>query len=234
MQITSKVLDNKTEKKIMISRKPPTISPGDVLLFEVKDQHHNQSQLKDFLHFLKYCGKRGALKFNHLEEKANLITSLTLKENILLDTGLKPEGRFDVISTLENRGQMYLAKMAKHIKSFDLLPSEVDIETRKITSLIKAITQSSDYLLLEKPEKYLSKKNVDLFLGALFQSMTQRGQTLMLTSENRNLWLNHVTKVVTRSNDGRFTLDAVLSKNEIVHHGHLEFSNNVQTIKKAA
>jgi ABC-type lipoprotein export system ATPase subunit len=218
----------------MISRKPPTISAGDVLLFEVNNQHHNQSQLKDFLHFLKFCGKRGALKFNHLEEKATLIKALSLKENILLDTGLKSEGKFDIVKTLDSRGHSYLAEMAKGVENFDLLPNEVDIETRKITSLIKAITLKSDYLLLEKPEKYLSKKNTDLFLSALFQTMTQSGQILMLTSENRNLWLSHVTKVVTRSDNGRFTLDAILSQNEIVNHGHLEFSNNVESIKKAA
>lgn len=218
----------------MISRRPPTISAGDILLFEVNDQQHNQSQLKDFLHFLKYCGKRGALKFNHLEESAALIKGLSLKDNILLDTGLKAESKTDIVNMLESRGQTYLSEMAKSIESFDSLPCQVDMETKKITSLIKALTLSSDYLLLERPEKFLSKKNVDLFLSALFQSMTQRGQVLLLTSENRNLWLSHVTKVVTRNEDGRFTLDAVLGKNEILNYGHLEFSNNVESIKKAA
>jgi predicted ABC-type transport system involved in lysophospholipase L1 biosynthesis ATPase subunit len=218
----------------MISSKPPVISKGDILLFEVENQNHNQSQLKDFLHFLKFCGKRGALKFSHLEESATLIKGLTLKENILLDSGLETKKSRSLVKILEDKGQIYLARLAESITNLNMYPNEVDLETKKLTTLIKAMTSNSDYLLLEKPAKYLSKTNTELFLGALFQSMTQRGQILLLTSEQRNLWLSHVTKVVTRSSSGRFTLDAVLSQNEVVATSHLEFIHPAQSDKKAA
>ncbi|WP_127717664.1 hypothetical protein [Halobacteriovorax sp. HLS] len=218
----------------MIARKPPTITTGDILLFEVNNQQHNQSQLKDFLNFLKFCGKRGSLKFNHIEEKATLIKGLTLKENILLDTGIEITRDSDLFKILENRGQSYLCQLAKKITNLNLYPNEVDIETKKIAALIKTLASEAEYILLEKPEKYLSKANTELFLAALFQSMTQRKQILLLTSEKRNLWLSHISKVVTRSETGRFTLDAVLGKDDILNHGHLEFSMNSQTLKKAA
>lgn len=218
----------------MISRKAPEITKGDILIFETENQKHNQSQLKDFIYFLKYCGRRGAIKFNHVEEKATLLQNLTLKENILLDSGIKNIEDKDLVPLLADRGMIYLSLMAKKLENVNLYPNQVDIETKKITALIKVLFSSSDYLFLERPEKYLSKSTQDLFISALFQSLTQKGQILLLTSSQRNMWLQHVTKVVTRSKNGHFSLDAVLSQKEVVTKGHLEFDGPQFTQKKAA
>ncbi|OUR97766.1 hypothetical protein A9Q84_06080 [Halobacteriovorax marinus] len=218
----------------MISRNAPEITKGDILLFETENQKHNQSQLKDFIYFLKYCGKRGAIKFNHVEEKATLLKNLTLKENILLDSGMKRNEDKSLVKLLAEKGLTYLSLLAKKLDDENLYPNQVDIEAKKITSLIKVLFSSADYLFLERPEKYLSKSTQDLFISALFQSLTQKGQILLLTSDQRNMWLQHVTKVVTRSKNSHFSLDAVISQSEVINKGHLEFEGPLFSHKKAA
>ena len=218
----------------MISRKVPILAKGDILLFEVENQQHNQSQLKDFLHFLKFCGKRGSIKFSHLEESGTLIKGLTLKENILLDSGLEIKRTVNLITFLEQRDRPALSRLARQVRNFNCYPSEADQETKKLTSLIKALINHNDYLFLERPSKFLSKENTTLFLDALFESMKSKDQTLLLTSENKDIWASHITRVVTRTTSGVYSLDAVLSQNEVVTNSHLEFIHSATTHKKAA
>ncbi len=229
-----KIMSIKTDKKAMISRKAPNFSAGETLLFEVKNQRHNQSQLKDFIHFIKYCGRRGAIRFKHIEENAELLGNLTLKENLLLDLGQRNHTELKLCDLLEKEKRPKLAQLAKEIRNENSYPSQASFEDKKLISLIKVLLDKSEYLFLEKPEKNLSSKLQDLFFEALMASKEKYNQTIFITSEHRNLWQKYIDKIVTKSPSGHFKLDDTLQSFESSNITPLKISADKFNSKKAA
>ena len=218
----------------MINRKTPQFSAGDTLLFEVKKQQHNQSQLKEFIHFIKYCGRRGPIRFKHIEEGAELMANLTLKENLLLDLGMRDKTDKTISEILKREERIALSKLMDCVKDENIYPSKASREDKKIISIIKILLHNSDYLFLEKPEKFLSESNQDVFFDALFASKEKFNQTLLITSDHRNLWLNHVNKIVSKGTNGHFSLSDIVRHTESADIVELRPEISEYNSKKAA
>ena len=218
----------------MINRKTPQFSAGDTLLFEVKKQQHNQSQLKEFIHFIKYCGRRGPIRFRHIEEGAELMVNLTLRENLLLDLGVRDRNENSISDILKSEERIALSKLMDCVKDENMYPSQATKEDKKIISIIKILLHNSDYLFLEKPEKYLSQTNQKVFFDALFASKEKFDQTLLITSDHRNLWLDHVNKIVSKGTNGHFALSDIVRHTESAEVVELRPEISKYNSKKAA
>ncbi|PIK15867.1 hypothetical protein [Halobacteriovorax sp. JY17] len=218
----------------MIYRKTPQFNAGDTLLFEVKKQQHNQSQLKDFIHFIKYCGRRGPIRFKHIEERAELMANLTLKENLLLDLGMRENTNKSISELLKKEERLALSKLMDCVKDENTYPADASTEDKKIISIIKILFHSSDYLFLEKPEKFLCEEKQKVFFDALFASKEKFNQTLLITSDHRNLWLQYVSKIVSKAPNGHFVLSDIVRHSDTSNVVELKTSNTDFNSKKAA
>lgn len=218
----------------MISRKTPQFSAGETLLFEAKNQGHNQSQLKDFIHFIKYCGRRGPIKFKHIEERAELMSNLTLKENLLLDLGFRAEIGLSLSEIFKKKNRPALASLIECISNEDIYPIKASQEDKKIVSLVKVLFERSDYLFLEKPTKYLKEDSETKFFEAFFVSKEKFNQTILITSDKRNLWLKYVNKLILKSQNGHFKLDDIVRHHDTSNITSIDFSKSEVNSKKAA
>lgn len=218
----------------MISRKTPQFLAGDTLLFEVKNQQHNQSQLKDFIHFIKYCGRRGPIRFKHIEERAELMSNLTLKENLLLDLGMRDNTNKTISELLHTEEHHALAKLMDCIEDENIYPTQASTQDKKIISLIKILFHSSDYLFLEKPEKFLNENIQSIFFDALFASREKFNQTILVTSDQRNLWNKYINKIICKSQNGHFRLEDIVRHHDTSNVTAVDFRKSEHNSKKAA
>ncbi|GEM_PF-5817984 len=218
----------------MISRKTPQFLAGDALLFEVKNQKHNQSQLKDFIHFIKYCGRRGPIRFKHIEEKAELMSNLTLKENLLLDLGIRDNTNKSISELLHKADHHALAKLMECIDDENTYPAKASTQDKKIISIIKILFHKCDYLFLEKPEKYLDESIQSIFFDALDASKEKFNQTILVTSEQRNLWNSHINKIICKGPNGHFRLEDPVRHHDTSNVTTIDFKKSEHNSKKAA
>ena len=56
---------------------------GDIILFE-KPEKGACTELKNFLQFLKFIRVKGPIKFSYVESEGQLVSNLSLKDNIFL------------------------------------------------------------------------------------------------------------------------------------------------------
>lgn len=229
-----KIINRNTDRLPMISRKTPQFLAGDTLLFEVRNQKHNQSQLKDFIHFIKYCGRRGPIRFKHIEERAELMSNLTLKENLLLDLGMRDNTDKSISDLLHKEEHHALAKLMDCIEDEKIYPPDASTQDKKIISLIKILFHKTDYLFLEKPEKFLDESIQSIFFDALLASKEKFNQTILMTSDQRNLWNTHINKIICKGPNGHFRLEDPVRHHDTSNVTTVDFQKTEHNSKKAA
>ena len=230
---------------------------NDILLFQF-DKLKQNCRLKHFLHFLNSQGIKRPLRFAYVEANAPLISNLSLRENIYLESipNLLSETKdFQMLSFLQNSSNQHLIDFYNRIPLLNELPENVDTQTRKMAALFKALLQHSDYLLLESPERYLDDMTLKLFTNALRFQVASRAQTVLINSENPQFWFSYASKVVQIQSVGTYQVSPnseykaessminVLPKQNKVPSGELHFLNiddfsknlkNKNAFKKAA
>ncbi|MCY4523535.1 MAG: hypothetical protein OXB84_02225, partial [Halobacteriovoraceae bacterium] len=145
------------------------IKKEGILLFKafLKKRH---CKLKDFLNFLNFINVEKPIKFSYVDADATLFPNITLKENILLESisnSLANSKEFQLREFFKRKDNKHLAKLFEKIKKLDIPSHKADMESKKLTVIIKAFLQDVDYLFFESPEKHLSGENLKIFIRAL-------------------------------------------------------------------
>ncbi len=186
---------------------------NDILLFKFENASKG-CRLKHFLHFLNSQGTRRPIRFAYIEAEGPLISNLSLRENIYLDSipnSLSETKDFQMRSFLQRSSNHHLIDFYNRIPLLDELPRDVDTQTKKMAALFKGLLQKADYLFLESPERYLDDQSLKVFTNALRFQAASRNQTVLLDSENPKLWTPYANKVVLQSTNGIYDVEPVLS-----------------------
>lgn len=173
----------------------------EIIYFESSDQK-SHATLKRFLTYLKVNKVPGPIRFAFIDEKGPLIPTLSLRDNISLESipsTVSSDKEFTLEDYLDRRGNRALTKLYNNIKLVEDLPSDVDSQTLKIASLIKGLLQDGQYLFLENPERFLDKENLQLFIDALLFQLQEREQTLLLKSSTPSVWDPYITQWIKES-----------------------------------
>lgn len=225
---------------------------NDILLFKFAAPSKG-CRLKHFLHFLNVQGTRRPIRFAYIEAEGPLISNLSLRENIYLDSipnSLSETKDFQMRSFLQRSSNHHLIDFYNRIPLLDELPGAVDAQTRKMAALFKGLLQSADYLFLESPERYLDDETLAVFTNALRFQTASRSQTVLLDSQNPQFWTPLANKVVLQNINGGYETEPILSHKvkrrflevvdgEALEEGNLRFLNlenllNAPTKKKIA
>lgn len=203
-----------------------TFDQNDILLFRF-DESKRGCKLKHFLHFLNSQGARRPLRFAYIESEGPLISNLSLRENIYLDSipnSLSETKDFQMRSFLQRSSNHHLIEFYNRIPLLDEMPGAVDSQTRKMAALFKGLLQSADYLFLESPERYLDDASLEIFTNALRFQVAGRGQTVLIESDNPQLWTPYANKMVLHKSGAHYDVQPVLANRvkrkflEIVPH----------------
>lgn len=185
----------------------------DIILFNNLEVDGAPSCLKQFLSFLKMQSIPSPPRFAYVDPEGSLLPSLSLKENISLDSipsTISSTAQFTLEDYLERLGNKHLVQLYQFIELTDDNPYQVDSRTRKIAALVKGLLQKTDFLFLENPEKYLSKDVLQVFKAAMLTQLNNHKQTLLINAQTQEEWTPIVTKTVSPglcTKTGRLTLD---------------------------
>lgn len=169
----------------------------EVILFE--EANHQSGCLKQFLNYISLNRIQGPPNFSFVDQEGSLLAGLTLRENIALDsipTTVSSTRSFTLEDHLHRLHNPSLLELYQSILLVDELPSKVDSKTRKAAALVKGLLQEADYLFLENPEKFLDDKSFKVFIKALKHQLDEKGQTLLLTTNNAHYWQPLMTKSI--------------------------------------
>jgi len=213
----------------------------DIALFHSSTRGDHNCKLKNFLSFLKCSGIKKPIRFAYVHSEGPLLSNLSLKDNILLDSipnSLSETKEFQLKSFLKNTGNNYLISLFNKLEFIEELPGHVDNQERKITALIKALLQESDFILLDSPEKYLSNINFKIFKNALLYLYYKNNKTILIATNEEKNWVDIASIIVKRDCDKKFYTTSIAKqpikenfKNET--QGHLEIYNLKQQKKSA-
>lgn len=187
----------------------------DIIYFDVPQGQESQNIVKNYLSYLKFNKLKGPYRFSYVQSDYELIDSMTLRENIYLDTiplSLTQSRDNQFKGHMQSQTNNHLIKLLNGIDSLDSYPSHTDQRSRKILGLSKALMQNVDFLFLDAPEKHLSVADLELFIQALHFHVGLHEKTVLLSSKHENLWLQHATKRVQRDSNKHFCTETLTKK----------------------
>lgn len=172
--------------------------------YNQESETRNKFGLRDFVNFLLGQGVPRPLSFAHIEADGNLMSTLTLRENIELELATRsPRSRgkngdvpFDLKGYVEKSGNIHLVKLFKKIPNLDELPSDVDKQTGKLVALVRGLVRKADYLFIDMPERHLSEANTKLFAAALDYRCSTLGTTALVCNSKESLWVPYSKKII--------------------------------------
>jgi len=208
--------------------KKNSIHKKDVFLYRPPAHKNYLCQLKDFIHFLHIHGVPRPFKFSYVEAFGPLLTNLTLKDNILLESiqnSLSETKEIQLSKVLNQTKNGHLMKFFQELEAKNFLnktPMEVSPRIRKIAALVKGLLQESDFLFFDIPEAYLTPADLDLFISALKFQIKYLDQVALITSPNEQQWFKHITKLITRGPAQEFVITPVLAHKIFEKHCKIE------------
>lgn len=113
---------------------------------------------------------------------------------------------FQLKNYLEQKGNEPLIRLFNKIHQLDSLPSTADLETKKLTALLKVLIQDVDYLFFECPEKHLNTENLYLFISALKYHLIAHEKVIFISSPMERFWTRFCTKTITRNKNREFLI----------------------------
>jgi len=189
------------------------INRSDILLFKNDENRYGHSQLKNFLSFLSSNGVKRPYKFAYIESEGPLISNMSLRENIHLDSvplSLSNTKEMELKNLMDKIGNEDLLNLFSKIENLEVKVSDVSDQARKLAALIKGLIQEADFLFLETPEKHLSDDQLRLFVNALNHQVQKNGQMAFISSPAVLFWQGKVSKIITRGPKKEFLVTPVV------------------------
>jgi ABC-type multidrug transport system ATPase subunit len=184
------------------------------LLFLENQNGVHSSYLSEFISFIKSQKVTMPFTFSYVGDQTNLMSTLTLNENILLNftpKSLTTEKENQFEDYLNQKQNIYIKKLYEKLTERDIPTHAAIPEMKKLASLIKALTTESEYLFLENPEKDLSENLRILFTMALETHREHKKiNTFYFSQYNEDLWKTHCTHTVSRNKYFQFQLESII------------------------
>lgn len=205
------------------------LEQSEIYLFECSKEHpkpnaffHDQPQtakVNEFVAFLKYFQIPSPYKFTTISGELNLISDLSLKENILMNfnsdslTSSKNHQFDEIIHQIKNP---YIAPLLQYFHEGDLKPHEASKEAIKCAQLLRALLSDSKFIFMESPEKDLSYQLFTIFLKALKHHCKDKVVNVFISSPNPELWLNEAHFVIKRNEKLQFVVEQAKIKDPML------------------
>lgn len=187
----------------------------DIILFDEPEAHQAQNIVRSYLSYLKFNKFKGPYRFCYVQSDYELIESMTLRENIYIDSipvSLTQSRDRQFQGQIKKQTNNHLLKLLNGIDCLEAYPSHADQRSRKILGLSKALMQDVDYLFFDTPEKHLNPEDLELFIQALHFHLGLYKKIVFLHSKHHELWLKYVTKRVSRDQNKNFTTHELVTK----------------------
>lgn len=178
--------------------KHAVFQPGDLLLIETHQEEATTNFIKLALGLIKEFGHRPPYQFVSVEGSAQLIDSLTLKQNLGLSLSSLVSGPQNddekIAKWLKQFTNPHIHQFLEIITDWDSIPSQTSLEQVKALCLTKALLGEAPYLLFDQPELDLSQEALELFAKALNFELIHQRKMAMLRSEKMLFWRPKGTK----------------------------------------
>ncbi len=213
------------------------IGPGDILILSQKNSN-NYCRLNTFLTILKSLKERGPYNFSYSSSQGSLINSLTISENIVMDSISKSHfdiNNFNLKTYIEQLINIAIIQLFNSITLPDLYPEKSNPEVIKIACLIKTLISTSKYIFLDHPEKYITEKNMTPLISALKYEALNNNRIIIINSSN-NCWNSVAKKEIKQEQSNNFKTISYGDQNTSIDNSHLKFINlpSSNSDKKAA
>ncbi len=192
---------------------------ANIFSFSLPQKEHCECQLRTFLSFLISQGEGNAPHFAFASAEGSLLPNLTLRENIYLDSipsSFADSKEVQLQNLIQKTGNRDLLEFYQSIPSLDVLASEVDHRTRKVTTLVKVFLQDVNYWLLDRPGKYLDQKNIESLAKILEFYKKFSNKTILLAAQENSAWKSLTTTWVYKLPNRSFKLCST-SKDNLLH-----------------
>lgn len=213
---------------------------GDILFYRLGEKEYTApSKLRIFVNFLHQNGLRNPA-YSFVTAESTLIKSLSLKDNILLDSvpqtlDIKRETKLHYF--IEQTGNKGLFELYNNIEDLHKTPENSSPESRKLTCLVKALLQQVNIMIFEQPERHLSQVNIEYFGQALNHETKGMKKTAIISSPSP-IWNSVATKLLTRDQNGAFELFPIYNQQPLIHNEDnitfINFERRDDVDKKAA
>lgn len=176
-------------------------------------------KVNEFVAFLKYFQIPSPYKFTTISGELNLISDLSLKENILMNfnsdslTSSKNHQFDEIIAGIQNP---YIAPLLQYFHEGDLKPNEASKEAIKCAELLRALLSDSHFIFMESPEKDLSYQLFSIFLKALKHHCKDKVVNVFISSPNPELWLNEAHFMIKRNEKFQFVVEKAKIKDPML------------------
>lgn len=174
--------------------------------------HHSGPKVNEFISFLKYFKISKPYKFATISDENNLISDLSLIENVLMNLNndsltTTKENEFNEIVAFQKNP--HLQEILDHFTEGERRPKEASKEAIKCAQLLSAMLSDVQYIFLESPEKDLSYKMFSIFLKALKFHCIEKNINVFVSSANPELWVNEATFYIQRDTNLGFTISEI-------------------------
>lgn len=186
-------------------------------LFKKDENTYRSSYLSEFMAFIKAQGIAQPFSFSYVGDETNLVPSLTLNENILMDFSphsLTNEKIYQFEDFLNLKQNVYIKKLYDKLTERDIEAVNCTPEMKKIASLIKALISETEYIFLENPERNLTENIRILFHKALKSHLEHKEINAFIYTSNEEAWLSQSSFTVTRNKHFQFHIESIIVKAE--------------------
>lgn len=174
-----------------------------ILLFNDSEQgQYASNALKGFIYYLRSTGKKGVIDFSFSASKDSVHSALSIKENLILEaipTSLikdKEDNLYDRIKNLENKE---LIKLLQHLESFERKVESLNAYEVKLTSIVKALLSSSEFIFLDCPDQDISAEQLEMVKKCLLFETDAHGRKVFIKAHNPEVWLDLATDIVVKN-----------------------------------
>ncbi len=179
----------------------------DIVLFKQKSEAILSGRLKEFLSFLKFKKVPIPILFSYLDQSPELITTLTLKENILLEANYNRIGKeryVDLDKIIQETQNLELKALYRELGNTELNSTAIGPNKKKLVQICHLLIRKVPYLFLDNPEKHLEESQLSQLINAVKFKVLAEGVTVLLSTAREDLWSTHITAIVSRGDKNKF------------------------------
>ena len=211
------------------------LNNSKIYFFESGQESNNTNTLKEFIYFLKFIGHK-TIDFSYSNDRETLHRNLNIKKNFELDAipkSLIKDSENNLNDFLKQIRNPYLKDLIQDLGDLGKNINELSDKELKLTSIVKAILSTSNFIFLESPEKNLDNETLTKIKNCIHFESIEEDRTILIKSERRILWPDIVSNIVSK--DEKFRFHNIKNPLNNSQNRSLQFSRSKKTnLKKVS
>lgn len=171
----------------------------EIYLFKSEQNQFAPNALKCFIYFLRSQGKKGILDFAFSSSSDSIHAKLSIKDNLILESvtaGLIRNCDTNLIDKINNLENEHLAQLIHTLGPLDVKVEDLPPAGIKLTSIVKALLATTEYIFLEKPDQDLNSEQINLVKKCLEYEAKTQGRKIFIRATNLEIWVDIATDIV--------------------------------------